>query len=123
MLNVRRLAAIDMQLHGNRVTLWEFGLGAGLCAALGALSVALGIRLLMYGLNWQLFFGLALLSVGVNYLPLLIHGLDLARRGTVREEAGLDTSPDAARRYTVLQLWLLVPLAMVALALAQRSHR
>ncbi|MDQ6637830.1 MAG: hypothetical protein M3Y62_08615 [Candidatus Dormibacteraeota bacterium] len=123
MLNVRRLAAIDMQLHGTRVILWEFGLGAGLCVAFGVLSVALGVRLLKYGLNWQLFLGLGLLSVGVNYLPLVIHGLDLARRGTVREEAGLDTSPDAARRYTVLQLWLLVPFALVALALAQRSQR
>lgn len=83
----------------------------------------MGIRLLKYWLNWQLLLGLALLSGGVNYLPLLIHALDLARRGTVREEAGLDTSPDAARRYTVLQLWLLVPFALVALALAQRGHR
>ena len=41
-LNVRKLAAIDMALHGKRFILIEFGAGVLACAVLGGLSLAQG---------------------------------------------------------------------------------
>lgn len=121
-LNVRRLAAIDMALHGKRYILIEFGVGVLACAILGGLSLAQGLRLLRKGFNWQLVLGIALLWIGLNYVPLLIHAVDLARRGTASEEAGDDLDRrQLLRRYSAQQFWLLVPFAVVILALVQRS--
>lgn len=59
--------------------------------------------------------------MGVNYVPLFIHAVDLARRRAAREEAGDELATRAVlRNYSVQQLWLLVPLAVVILDLIQR---
>jgi hypothetical protein len=49
-------------------------------------------------------------------LPLLIHGVDLARRGSACAEAAGDLA-DArvARSYAWRQLWIVIPLAVVAI--------
>ena len=120
-LNVRKLAALDMALHGKRFILVEFGVGVLACAVLGGLSLVQGLRLIRIGINWQLVLGIVLLWIGLNYVPLFIHALDLARRGTARDEAGDDLAkPELLRKYSVQQLWLLVPFAVVALDLTQR---
>lgn len=123
-VNVRRLAALDMALHGPRLILIEFAVGVVGCAVLGIFSVALGVRLLARGLTWQLFLGIALLWVALNYVPLLLHAIDIVRRGSARQEAAYELAhPEIVRRYSVLQMWLLVPFAMVIMALAQRGAR
>lgn len=120
-LNVRKLAAVDMALHGKRFILTEFALGVVACLLLGGLSLAQGIRGLDRGISWQLLLGLALLWIGLNYVPLLVHAVDLARRGTAREEAANDLAQrELIRKYSLQQLWLLVPFAVVILALLQR---
>ena len=54
----------------------------------------------------------------------LLHTIDIVRRGSARQEAAYELAhPEIVRRYTVLQLWLLVPFAMVIMALAQRGAR
>ena len=60
-VDVRRLAALDMALHGPRLILIEFAVGVVGCAVLGGYSVALGVRLPAHGFTWQLFLGIALL--------------------------------------------------------------
>ena len=113
-----------MALHGPRLILIEFAVGVIGCAVLGGYSVALGVRLLAHGLTWQLFLGIALLWVALNYVPLLLHAIDIVRCGSARQEAAYELAhPEIMRRYTVLQLWLLVPFAMVIMALAQRGAR
>lgn len=120
-LNVRKLAALDMALHGKRFILIEFGIGVLACAVLGGLSLAQGLRLLRNGLNWQLVLGIVLLWIGLNYVPLFIHAVDLARRGMARVEAGDDLAKqELLRKYSVQQFWLLVPFAVVVLDLTQR---
>lgn len=113
-----------MVFHGKRFIVAEFAGGVILCGALGLLSVAAGLRLLSRGLSWQLLLGIALLWIAVNYLPLFIHAVDLARSGAAREEVAVELADlGIARSYAVRQLWILVPFAIVSLDLVQRSKR
>ncbi|MEU7780088.1 hypothetical protein [Micromonospora parva] len=124
-MNVRRLAAIDM--HGSRGTtrrrriiLAEFLVGVVLMVTWGswllASSTGFGSRAL----------GVWLVGAGLNYAPLSLHALALMRPGALDAElAGADIDREL-RRYTVLQLWVVVPLSLVVLAirdaLAQRRN-
>ncbi|HEX2645678.1 MAG TPA: hypothetical protein VHO95_00455 [Candidatus Dormibacteraeota bacterium] len=113
-LNARKLVALDMVFHGRRFIVGEFGAGVLLCGGLGAFSLTSGMRAL----------GVALLSIALNYVPLLIHALDLARDGSASEEVAAELADTrAVRGYAWRQLWILVPLAVVIQDLAQRSAR
>lgn len=123
-LDVRKLAALDMALHGPRFIVIEFALGVGGCALLGGLSLMAGIRQLDRGITWQLIVGAGLLWIALNYVPLLLHSIDLARRKTAREEVAAElASHRLMRRYGALQLWILVPFAVVLFAFLQRRPR
>ena len=111
-LDVRKLAALDMAAHGKRFIVSEFGLGVVGPALFGVLSVWGGLR---SGAAWETALGIWLLFIGLNYVPLLIHAVDLARLGA---SVTVDAS---ARRYGVLQLWILVPLAVVIMNVTQRA--
>ncbi|MFI6270619.1 hypothetical protein [Micromonospora zamorensis] len=122
-MNVRRLAAVD--LHGTRGTarrrriiLAEFLVGVVAMVALGiwllASSSSLGSRAI----------GLWFTGAGLNYAPLSLHAITLTRPGALDAElTGVDINREL-RRYTVLQLWVFVPLSLVVFAvrdaLAQR---
>jgi hypothetical protein len=117
-VEVRRLAAIDM--YGSRGSmrrrriLGEFVLGA-------LALVALGIRSLAHvpGSGGVLF-GLWVLGIGANYLPLACPAIALNRPGALAAELdGVDTGREL-RRYSLLQFWIFVPLSLVVLALRQR---
>ncbi|MGS2614478.1 hypothetical protein ACVCAH_08115 [Micromonospora sp. LZ34] len=122
LLDVRRLAAID--LHGSagspvrrRVILAEFVLGTIGCLALG------GRLLVGAGGPLDVVLGGYLAVLGLNYLPLALHAVALRRPGALaRELAGVDIHGEL-RRYTLRQLWVLVPLLPVALALRQARRR
>ncbi len=113
-MNVRRLAAID--LYGargtsrrRRIILTEFTAGLATMVALGTwiLTVAssLGARL----------FGIWLVGAGSNYAPLAAHAIALRRPGALDAElAGIDTRREL-RRYSIFQLWIFVPLSLVAI--------
>ena len=119
-LDVRRLAALDMAVHGKRFIVAEFGVGVLGCLVLGGLSVSGGMR---SGATWELLLGFVLLWIALNYVPLLIHAVDLARSGTARQEAADEIEhPELIRRYTFRQLWILVPLAVVVMDITQRAR-
>ncbi|MEU8210526.1 hypothetical protein AB0B85_15150 [Micromonospora sp. NPDC049044] len=115
-MNVRRLAAIDM--YGSRGTtrrrwiiLAEFLVGVVLMVTWGcwllASANAFGTRA----------FGLWLVGAGLNYAPLSLYALALMRPGALDAElAGVNTDGEL-RRYTVLQLWVFVPLTLVVFAI------
>lgn len=115
-INVRKLAALDMALHGARFILAEFALGVALCGAGGVWILARGDRSAP-----TLLLGVVLLSAALNYVPLLLHAIALARGGDPRAEVTreLEQRNRAFRKYTVQQLLILVPLAIVLLALIQ----
>ncbi|MGK5739133.1 hypothetical protein [Micromonospora sp. URMC 103] len=122
LLDVRRLAAID--LHGSagssvrrRVILTEFAVGVLGCLALGGWLVADADG------PGDAVLGGYFVLLGLNYVPLTLHAVALRRpEALARELAGVDI-PGELRRYTVRQLWVLVPLLPVALALRQSRQR
>ena len=116
-LDVRRLAALDM--HGARgtrrrrwVILGEFALGT-----VG--SAALGVWALTWGGAVGVIFGIWLLGLAANYLPLTVHVLALWRQPALDGElAGVNLRAEL-RNYTRAQVWVLVPFWVAGLALAQ----
>src|SRR5262249_18641564 len=121
-MNVRRLAAIDMYgtrgtTRRRRIILTEFLVGVIAMVAFGAWlltsSLSLGGRAL----------GLWLIGAGLNYAPLAMHAITLNRPGVLDAELeGIDTGREL-RRYSVRQLWILVPLSLVALELRAALNR
>src|SRR5258708_27855237 len=84
-------------------------------AALAA-TVALGIWLAIEasGLGTRIL-GIWLMGAGVNYAPLAVYAILLSRPGALEAElADVDTGQEL-RRYSVLQLWILVPLSLIAM--------
>jgi hypothetical protein len=119
-VNVRRLAAIDM--HGTtgaarrkRLVLAEF------TAALAA-AVALGtwVVIAASGLGTRIF-GIWMIGAGLNYAPLAAFAISLSRPGALEAElSDVDTGREL-RRYSVLQLWILVPLSLIAMTVQGRN--
>ncbi|MGC5310958.1 hypothetical protein [Micromonospora zamorensis] len=121
-MNVRRLAAVDM--HGargttrrRRIILAEFLVGVVAMVGLGiwllASSSGLGSRAI----------GLWLTGAGLNYAPLSLYAVALMRPGALDTElTGVDIDREL-RRYTVLQLWVFVPLSLVAFAVRDALTR
>jgi hypothetical protein len=121
-VNVRRLAAIDMHgIYGTRfrrrLILAEFLIGAAALVPFGTwqLTNAIGPA--------DRLFGLWLIGTGLNYVPLSAYALALTRPGALAKElTGVDATAEL-RRYTVFQLWVLVPLSLVILAARQTLAR
>lgn len=122
-VNVRRLAALDMYgargtMRRRRIILAEFILGTAAALALGiwiaTSAPSLGGRLA----------GLWVIGVGLNYVALAAYAWLLYRRpGALDAElAGADTAREL-RRYSLLQLWVFVPLSLVALSAADAIGR
>ena len=111
-INVRKLAAIDLYFLGPKIILAEFGLGVPIMLVLGTLSLRTG--LLRTHALWQIALGVYLLLLGINYIPMLWCAIDIARRGSAATELGDELSDQGAamRKYRRQSLWLLVPLAV-----------
>jgi hypothetical protein len=120
-INVRKLAAIDLYFLGPKIILAEFGLGVPIMVALGILSLRVG--LFRTHSTWQIALGIYLLLLSVNYFPMLWCAIDIARHRTAAVELGdeLDNKGAAMRRHRRQSLWLLVPLAVPVAWIVQRS--
>jgi hypothetical protein len=120
-LDVRRLAAVDMYgaagtRRRRRLIRAEFVLGAVGGTGLGVWAAATAATA-----GWQLF-GAWIAGVGVNYAALAWQAALLSRPGALEAElAGADL-PRELRRYSYLQLWVVVPLLLAVLALRQRAR-
>jgi hypothetical protein len=107
----RRLAAVDMYgTHGTlrrrRIILFEFV--AGLIVAL-----AFGGWLISVGDVGNTVIGVVIVTIGLNYAPLAVYAIRFSRPGALDAELSDVDVPKELRRYTVLQLWVFVPLALV----------
>lgn len=109
---VRKLVALDIALHGRRFIMLEFGVGT-------PAILAVGLFLITYPASYLL--GLYLLLVGLNYVPLLTYAILIVRKNSAHEETedGLTRDRHYVRRYGTQQLLILVPFAVVVLALVQ----
>ena len=118
-MNPRKLAAIDIVFLGSKLVIAEFACGVVLSAVLGAFVLFRSHSALQVAL------GTYLLSLGVNYVPMLIHAVAITRSGSARAELGdeLGEPGRAMARYRRQSLWLLVPLVMPAVALWRGAAR
>jgi len=114
-VDVRRLAAIDMYgtqgtRRRRRIILAEFTAGL-------ATMVAFGIWLATSASGLGRVLGIWLIGAGLNYAPLAAYAIALSRPGALHAElADVDTGREL-RRYSVLQLWILVPLALLVITM------
>ena len=113
---VRKLVALDIVLHGPRFIMIEFGVGT-------PAMLAVGLWLMSGSLAYAL--GLYLLLAGLNYIPLLIYAVLIVRGGSARRETeyGLSHDRHYVRKYSTQQLLLFVPLAVLVLAIAQELRQ
>ncbi len=117
MVNLRKLAAIDIAFLGYRFVLAEYAVGVFFSAALGLFVL---FRSHSY---WQFALGVYLICLGINYVPLLAYAVSIANKEAARSElaAELTDKPKAMAKYRRQSLLLLVPLLVAILALAHRG--
>lgn len=121
MLNVRRLAALDMwgsagSVRRRRIIRAEFALGAVGCTSLGFLAV-------VRGSGWWVVVGIWLIGAGINYIPLALHARALARPGVLESElAGLDVRREL-RHACLQQFWIAVPPAVAVFEVVDLRSR
>jgi uncharacterized membrane protein len=120
-VNVRKLAAIDLLFLG-RLVLVEFAVGVFGSLALGVLSVWQGAQ--RFHSPWMILLGIYLVFIGINYLPLLLYAIDMARKGGAEQEVGdeLGDKRKTFRKYRRQSVWLLVPLVVIIAAILQRGR-
>ena len=113
---VRKLVALDIVLHGPRFISIEFGVGT-------PVILAVGLWLMSGSLAYTL--GVYLFLAGLNYIPLLIYTALIIRGGSARSETeyGLAQDPHYVRKYSIQQLLLFVPLAVLILAVVQELRQ
>lgn len=119
MIDPRKLAAVDVAFLGSKVILTEFTIGI-----LG--PILLGILTLRKSHSGGgMIFGVYLLLIGINYIPMLIHAISVVKNGASRDEiAGeLEDKRRMFRKYRKQSLYLLVPLVPPISAWMRRSAK
>ena len=121
-INVRKLAAIDLYFLGPYVIVTEFALGVAGPMVLGVFTLRMASRQ-----AWPLgltSFGGYLLLLGVNYIPMLLHAIGLLRFRIAFSEISDDLSDRrvAIRKYRRQSLYLLVPFLVPLLAILQQRE-
>jgi len=124
-INIRKLAALDIAFHGPKFILIEFALGVFGCAALGIFSLYFG---LFHGPNHSLFavvIGCFLLWIALNYVPLLIYAISIVRHKSAHQEVAyeLEHKDKYAKKHTFQSTLLLIPLAVPTLAAYQELQK
>ena len=121
MISVRKLAALDIALHGSRFILAEFGGGVLLCLALGLWLIYASFPVGQDTSMLRLVTGVYLLFLAINYVPLLVYAILIARRKSARQEVAAELADKGryARKYGLQQLFLVAPLVIPVLALVQ----
>jgi hypothetical protein len=120
LIEIRKLAAVDMAWLGPKVIVAEYAFGIILPLALGVFT----LRSSFSSPNWltrQTILGMWLISIAANYAPLLLYAVAIARAGTVKAEGEPELSN--ARRYGAQQVIILIPFLVVAVAVVQERRR
>jgi hypothetical protein len=112
MINVRKLAALDLQFLGHKLILTEFGLGVAGSAAVGVVMLRAGIQ--RFHSRQMIVFGAYLILLGINYVPLLLHAMSMVRGGSALQEISGELADQRAafRKYGRQSLFLLLPLVV-----------
>jgi hypothetical protein len=123
-MNVRKMVAIDLLIHGKRFILIEFGVGTPFMVALGAFILWRASALTDGAFIGALLLGIYLLSLACNYLPLLLYAITFVRRGDAAAAVRYEAAHLAkyAPWYGKQQMLLFIPFLVLALALWQERH-
>jgi hypothetical protein len=113
LISVRELVVLDMALHGRRLILVEFGIGAPVMIGAGLLIILKGYCPI----------GAYLLMLGVNYVPLLIYAVALTRRTGELAVLNRFEVVRSVRKYGIQQTLIIVPFAIPMLTILQRPFR
>ena len=125
-INIRKLVALDIIFHGSKFILAEFAFGVFASAALGFVILYLGLAVMHVSDPRQcLIVGCYILSLGINYVPLLLYAIQIARQGSAQEEVAFELTQKAryGRKYTAQSLLVLLPLVVPVLAIAQEWRK
>ncbi|HVC98289.1 MAG TPA: hypothetical protein VND64_31760 [Pirellulales bacterium] len=115
MIDIRKLTAVDIALHGPTFIMIEFVVGEILLVLLAILGFSRGGTPIW---SWYL------VCLAVNYLPLLTYAVVIVRKRSAHDEAAAElVDRSNLRRYGIQQLWLLVPLVVPLVALWQETSR
>jgi len=119
-INIRKLVALDMLLHGTRFILAEFAFGI-LCPIVIFIVFLRAKSLDVVQPLWVILLGYWLVGLAVNYIPLFIYAVIIAGNGSVAEEA----QPERANvlKYSLQQFIIFIPLLVAVVALLQESRR
>jgi uncharacterized membrane protein SpoIIM required for sporulation len=115
-IDLRKLAAIDMAFLGSNFVFTEYVTGV-------LLSMTLGLFVLLRGHSFrQTVLGLYLVSLGINYVPMLIYAAGIGSKQAARAQVADELTEErrAFSKYRAQSLLLLVPLLAPILALSQR---
>jgi len=118
-INIRKLAALDIAFLGPKLILAEFSVGVFLSAAIGLVTLKRSHSV------WQILLGGYLLSLAVNYVPLLLYAIPIVRQRSAQEGVageGADRN-GSFRRYRRQSLLLLIPFAVPILAFVQERQK
>ena len=120
-IDVRKLAAIDIVYRGERTILVEFGFGVFVLGTLGVAFLLFAHQRTLLTTS----IGVYLLFLGVNYIPLLAYSISLSLNNSARKEVEYELAHAGVfrRKYGVQQMLILVPMAIVLLAVIQRAKR
>lgn len=123
-INIRKLVALDMVFHRPKLILAEFILGVFGSAALALVIAAPGFFAGHVSLEQILVSGY-ILCIGLNYVPLLLYAISIARRGSAREEVAFELTQREryGRKYTAQSVLLLLPLVVPILAVYQEWQK
>jgi len=122
LIEMRKLVAVDMVLHGRLFILVEFAVGVLLALGLGVFF--LRISLSSSPLIWKVLlvlFGLWSCGIAANYTPLFLYAVSIAKSGTVKAE-GKPELP-LVHRYNVQQFVIFIPFLVAIVAIAQERKR
>ena len=123
-MNVRKLAALDIVFHGPRLILAEFAVAVILGCGLGILQFFLFFHNSGHPLPIG-FMGLFFSWIALNYTPLLLYTISIVRSKSAGQEVAfeLEHKEIYARKYALQSLWLLLPLVVPVLAIFQEMQK
>ena len=112
--DVQRVVALDILLHGPRFILIEFGAAVPFMAVFGVFSARFSLAL-----------GLYLVTLSINYAPLLAYALCIVKNRNAEAIVALEGIDRKlmVRRYSIRQFIIFVPFSIVALAIWQAWMR
>jgi len=113
-INIRKLAALDISLHGWWLITIEFFFGVFGIAAIGLLTLSVNLIL-----------GVYVMLLSLNYVPLLIYAALIGNQEKAKREARVELSNLRlyGPKYSFQQLLLFVPFAIIALSILQKFQK